>query len=310
MSTQLLRRIMLLSVAAALVTIGMKGVAWWLTGSAGLLSDALESGINLLAAATAYLSLWYAGRPPDATHTYGHEKIEFFASGLEGLLIAIAGLGTIGIAIDRFISPRVLTDLGVGIAISAAASGINLVVALILLRAAKVHRSIVLEADGQHLLSDVWTTAAILAGLGLVTLTGWTWLDPALAILVGLHILVTGFHLVRRSFEGLMDHSLPGPEQTRLREAIRAALPPDADFHALRTRQAGRRTFAEFHLLVPGRLTVSEAHKLAHRVEDQLSVPFPELSLTVHVEPIDETSSFESQELERLGEDSTPVATD
>lgn len=302
MSTPTLRRLMLVSVLAALATIGMKGVAYAITGSAGLLSDALESLVNLVAALTAYVSLWYASRPADATHTFGHEKIEYFASGLEGVLILLAGLGTIGIAIERLIAPKPLTDLGIGLLISGVAAIINLAVAILLLKAGRRYRSIVLEADGHHLMSDVYTTAGVIGGLGLVALTGWTWLDPLLAILVGANILVTGFGLIRRSFNGLMDHALPPDEQAKMREAIRAALPKGTDFHALRTRQAGRRTFAEFHLLVPGRRSVSDAHALAHRVESALLVAFPDLTATVHIEPIDEKESWESQELQQLGE--------
>ncbi|CAN5384675.1 cation diffusion facilitator family transporter [soil metagenome] len=302
MSAPFLHRLALLSVLAAIITIAMKTVAWQSTGSAGLLSDALESGVNLLAAGTAYFSLIYAARPADATHTFGHEKIEFFASGLEGVLILLAGLGAIGFAIERLFNPQPLFSLGIGSSISAAAAIVNLIVALILLRAGKRHRSIILEADAHHLLSDVWTTAAILLGLGLVALTGYEWIDSLLAIAVGINIMVTGFRLIRRSFNGLMDHALPLDQQQKLRDAIRDVLPVNADFHALRTRQAGRRTFAEFHLLVPGRFSVSEAHSLAHQVEDSLSVKFPDLAVTIHIEPIDEVTSFETTELKRLGE--------
>jgi cation diffusion facilitator family transporter len=306
MSTPQLRRLALLSVLAAVLTIVLKGVAWGITGSAGLLSDALESFVNLLAAITAYVSLWYASHPADATHTYGHEKIEFFASGLEGVLIALAGLGTVGIAIERLINPKPLTNLDHGLLISGIAMALNFAVAVILLKAGRAHRSIVLEADGQHLMSDVYTTLGVLGGLVLVWVTGWVWLDPVLAIFVGLNILLTGFRLIRRSFNGLMDHALSPEERTKLRAAIRAALPPNTDFHALRTRQAGRRTFAEFHLLVPGRRSVSDAHKLSHVVEDSLRSSFPDLTVTIHIEPIDEKSSWEAQELEQLGEVMNP----
>jgi cation diffusion facilitator family transporter len=302
MSSPFLRRLALLSVAAAIVTIAMKSIAYAVTGSAGLLSDALESGVNLLAAATAYLSLWYASRPADATHTYGHEKIEFFASGLEGVLIVLAGGGAIAIAIERIVNPKPLTELGLGTLISGAAAAINGAVAIILLRVGRQHRSIVLEADGHHLMADVYTTAAVLVGLGLVALTGWVVLDPLLAIAVGLNIMVTGYKLIRRSFNGLMDHALPPEVQQEMRDAIRAALPAGTDFHAMRTRLAGHRMFAEFHLLVPGRKSVSEAHALSHRVIDQLSVKFPALQVTIHIEPIDERDSFETQELKQLGE--------
>ena len=269
MSSLYLRRLALLSVFAAVATIAMKTVAYSITGSAGLLSDALESGVNLLAAVTAYISLWYAARPADATHTFGHEKIEFFASGLEGVLILIAGLGTLGIAIERLIVPQPLESLGLGLILSGLAALINLAVAIILLRAGHRYHSVVIEADGHHLMADVFTTFGVLAGLGLVALTGWVTLDPLLALAVGGLILVTGFRLIRRSFNGLMDHALPPEVQQEMRDAIRAALSEGTDFHALRTRLAGHRMFAEFHLLVPGRRSVSDAHALSHQVMDQ-----------------------------------------
>jgi cation diffusion facilitator family transporter len=295
-----------LSVAAAILTIGMKSVAYAVTGSVGLFSDALESGVNLIAALTAAVSLWYAARPIDSTHAFGHEKIEYFSSGLEGVLIAVAGLGTVWYAVDRLFHPQPLEELGLGLAISIAASGVNLFAAVVLLRAGRKHGSIVLEADGHHLLADVWTTGGVVAGLALVWATGFTALDAVLAILVSLNILRTAFRLVRRSFDGLMDHALPAEEQDRIRSLIRAALPEGTDFHAVRTRQAGRRKFAELHLLVPGRTTVQAAHDLAHRVEAAVKKELPELSVTIHTEPIEDRSAWETDELIRLGEQAGP----
>jgi cation diffusion facilitator family transporter len=307
MSSLALRRYALLSIAAAVATIGMKSTASALTGSVGLFSDALESGVNLLAAVTAFFSLWYAARPADETHTFGHQKIEYFASGLEGLLILLAGIGTAAYAVDRLIDPRPLRELELGTAIAIAAAVVNLVVARILLRTGRRTRSIVLESDGQHLMADVYTSAAVVGGLALVAITGVAFLDPLLAIAVSLHILGTGVRLVRRSFNGLMDHALPPEEQGKLRAAIRAALPAGTDFHALRTRQAGAKTFAEFHLLVSGDSTVRAAHELAHRVEDALRGTLPDLAVTIHVEPIDDPASWESVELARLGEADAPA---
>lgn len=309
MSSHALRRYALLAIATAVATIGMKSAASILTGSVGLFSDALESGVNLLAAVTAYFSLWYAARPADENHTYGHQKIEFFASGLEGLLILLAGIGTIVYALDRIFEPHPLRDLQLGTGIAIAAAVLNLVVARILLRVGRRSRSIVLESDGHHLMTDVYTSAAVVGGLVLVALTGATYLDPILAIAVALHILVTGFRLMRRSFNGLMDHALSPEEQGRLRAAIRAALPAGTDFHALRTRQAGAKIFAEFHLLVSGDATVRVAHELAHRVEDALRGTEPNLAVTIHIEPIDEASSWEAVELARLGEAEAPAET-
>ena len=301
-----LRGPIILSVAAAVVTIGMKSVAYAVTGSVGLFSDALESGVNLIAALTAAVSLWYAARPADPSHAFGHEKIEFFSSGLEGVLIAVAGLGTVWYAIDRLIHPIPLESLGVGLLISVAAAGVNLFAALTLLRAGRRHGSVVLESDGHHLLTDVWTTAGVVGGLILVWLTGFTILDPILAIAVGLLILHTAYRLVRRSFDGLMDHALPAEEQDRIRSLFRAALPPGTDFHAVRTRQAGRRKFAELHLLVPGHTTVQAAHDLTHEVEEAVRKEMPELVITIHTEPIEVRTSWEADELMRLGEAAGP----
>ena len=291
-----------LSILAALLTIGMKGTAAALTGSVGLLSDALESVVNLVAAVVAYVALWYAARPADPTHTYGHEKIEYFSSGLEGVLIIIAGLGTAGYAVKRLVYPETLRDLEIGTLIGVAAAGVNYLVARILLRQGRAHRSIVLEADGKHLMADVWTSVGVLIGLGLVLLTRLEWLDPILAIAVGLNIVWTGGEFVYRSFNGLMDHALTASEQEEIRQVIRAHLPAGAAFHLLRTRRAGARRFAEFHLLVDGDLTVRAAHHVAHQVESALAAAIPGLEVTIHIEPVDEQESWENEEIEKLGE--------
>ena len=301
-----LRWPIVLSVLAAVVTIGMKGVAYGLTGSVGLFSDALESVVNLVAAVTAYLSLGYAAKPADRDHTYGHEKIEFFSSGLEGILIILAGAGTAIFAGRRFFYPQVLQDLEIGTLISLGASAVNLVVARILLYHGRKHRSIVLEADGKHLMSDVWTSVGVVVGLGLVLLTGLSFLDPVLAILVGLNIIWTGWELVRRSFDGLMDHAIPPVEQDQIRAVIGANLPAGSTFHAVRTRQAGARRFLEFHLLVDGDRTVRDAHHLAHQIEAALTAALPDLEVVIHVEPVDERESWEPEYLKRLGEPDSP----
>jgi cation diffusion facilitator family transporter len=300
MSPARLRAFIWLSILAALLTIGLKGLAYWLTGSVGLLSDALESGINLLAAVTAYLSLHYSQRPVDATHTYGHEKIEFFSSGLEGVLIIVAGGGTAWIAIDRLIHPSQLSDLGVGTALSLGASAINLFVGLLLVRIGRQHHSIVLEADGKHLLTDVWTSVAIVLGLMVVWATGIHKLDPIIAILVGFNIIFTGIRLVRRSFDGLMDHALTADQQEQLRRTIRASAPAGTTFHALRTRQAGARTFADFHMLVPGTTSVRDAHDAGMIVEAALHQALPGLEVTIHIEPIEDRASWEDNALKDI----------
>jgi cation diffusion facilitator family transporter len=304
-----LRGPIVLSIAAAALTIGMKAAAYAVTGSVGLFSDALESGVNLLAAVTAYFSLWYASQPPDRSHTFGHEKIEFFSSGLEGVLILVAGGGTAWYGVHRLLHPQPLQALELGAGLALAASAVNFAVARVLLRAGRAHRSIVLEADGRHLMSDVWTSLGVVAGVGLVAATGWQAFDPVLAVAVGLNIIWTGFGLIRRSFNGLMDHALPPAEQDAIRAAIRAHLPAGADFHALRTRQAGARRFVEFHLLVNGDMTVRDAHHLAHRVEDGLHAAADGLEVVVHVEPVDERGSWEPEYLEQIsGPDAPPGA--
>jgi cation diffusion facilitator family transporter len=310
MSPRGLRALVLLSVLAAVLTIAIKAAAYWLTGSVGLLSDALESGINLFAAVTAYLSLHYSQRPVDATHTYGHEKIEFFSSGLEGVLIVVAGIGTGCVAINRIIHPAPLTALGLGTALALAASVINLAVGLVLVRVGRREHSIVLEADGKHLLTDVWTSVAVVTGVVVVWVTGLVVLDPIIAILVGLNILATGLRLIRRSFDGLMDHALSADLQELLRQTIRSNTPPGTDFHALRTRQAGARKFADFHLLVPGHLTVRDAHDLGIKVEVALHAALPGVETTIHIEPIEDRASWEDNTLRDIEPPSKPVETE
>jgi cation diffusion facilitator family transporter len=292
----------LISILAALLTLALKSAAYFLTSSVGLLSDAVESVVNIVAAVTAYLSLHYAAKPVDESHTYGHEKIEFFSSGLEGVLIVTAAAAIAWYAVQRLLSPQPLQPLGPGLAISLMASLINGVVAVILLRAGRRYGSIVLEADGWHLLTDVWTSAAVLVGLSLVWLTGREWLDPLVALAVAANILWTGFSLIRRSFDGLMDRALPQQEQAAVRSAIEKHLGPNMDYHALRTRRAGRRRFVDFHLLVPGRLTVQEAHTLTGKIEESVRGALPELEVTVHIEPIEDWSSWRDSALLPLEE--------
>ncbi|HWG47867.1 MAG TPA: cation diffusion facilitator family transporter [Gemmataceae bacterium] len=287
----------LLSIGAAVATIVLKAAAYFLTGSVGLLSDAVESLVNLVAAVTAYLSLSYAAKPVDESHTYGHEKIEFFSSGLEGVLILVAAGAIAWYAVHRLIVPEPLQPLGLGVLLAAVAAVFNGGVGLVLLRAGRKHGSIVLEADGRHLLTDVWTSAGVLAGLGLVKLTGVHLFDPLIALAVALNILWTGLDLIRRSFNGLMDHALPKIEQTAVRTAIEKHLRPNMDYHALRTRQAGRRRFVDFHLLVPGNLTVQQAHTLTGEIEEAVRGVLPELEVTVHIEPIEDTAAWRDSAL-------------
>jgi cation diffusion facilitator family transporter len=302
MSSRRLQSVILLSIAAAIITLALKFSAYFLTNSVGLLSDALESIINLLAALAAYVSLRYAARPVDETHTYGHEKIEFFASGLEGVLILLAALTIAGVAIQRLYVGSQPEELGIGMSLAIPAAALNGAVALILLSYGRKYHSIVLEAEGRHLLADVWTSVGILAGLALVWLTvrlgrPLFQLDPLIAILVAAIIMWTAFDLLRRSFNGLMDHALPAEEQAKVRAAIETHLSQGMTYHALRTRQAGSHRFVDFHLLVPGHYTVQHAHSLTEVIEAAVRATLPNLEVTVHIEPIEEPAAWHDSAL-------------
>jgi cation diffusion facilitator family transporter len=287
----------LLSILAAVVTLAMKMTAYLLTDSVSLLSDAAESLVNLTAAITALICLWYSARPVDSSHTYGHEKIEFFSSGLEGTLILVAAGGIFWYAVQRLLNLKELEKLELGALLSGAAAIINLIVARILIRVGRRTNSIILEADGQHLMTDVWTSFGVLAGLGLVALTGWVILDPILALLVAANIVWTAWDLLARSFNGLMDHALPDPEQRAVRAAIEALLKPGLHFHALRTRQAGARKFVDFHLLVPGQWSVKEAHEYTETIEEAVRQALSGAEVTVHIEPIEAESAWHDSDL-------------
>ena len=287
----------LLSILAALVTLGMKGTAYWLTDSVSLFSDAMESLVNLTAALTALFCLWYSAQPVDRSHTYGHEKIEFFSSGLEGILILAAAGGIAYYAVDRIRNPQALDQLEIGTAISLVASLINFAVAILLIRTGRRTNSIILEADGQHLMTDVWTSFGMVIGLILVYFTGWFILDPILALMIAANIVRTAWDLIARSFNGLMDHALPETEQHAVRQAIDALIKPGLHYHALRTREAGARKFVDFHLLVPGKWSVKDAHEFTERVEDAVRQALPGAEVTVHIEPIEAKSAWHDSEL-------------
>lgn len=290
----------LFSILAALVTFGIKGAAYYYTDSVSLLSDAAESLVNLVAALTALFCLWFSAQPVDASHTYGHEKIEFFSSGLEGVLILGAAGGIAWYAVQRLLYLREVAELDLGMALSLGASLINLAVALFLIRVGRRTNSIILEADGQHLMTDVWTSFGVVAGLLMVRFTGWHILDPLMALAVAGNILWTAGSLLARSFNGLMDHSLPAAEQQQVRDAIGALMRPGLHYHALRTRQAGARKFVDFHLLVPGTWTVKEAHEFTERVEAAVRAALPGAEVTVHIEPIEAEVSWKDSELLEL----------
>ena len=294
-----LRRYALLSLLAALSTMGLKTAAYWITGSVGLLSDALESGVNLLAALVALAALTVVGQPPDEEHEHGHEKAEYFSSGVEGGLILIAAIIIAEEAIQRLLAPRSIARLDLGLGISVLASLINLGVAQVLLRAGRRARSIALEADARHLLSDVWTSAAVLLGVGLVAVTGWHALDPLVGMGAAALIAWTGVKLVRRSAAGLMDPALPEAEVNLVRSTLEAYRPAGIRYHALRTRQSGARSFVSFHVQVPGDWSVQRGHNLLEQLEAEVRQALPHATVFTHIEPIEDPLSWRDEALDR-----------
>lgn len=289
-----------LSIAAAIATIILKTVAWKMTGSVGLLSDAIESLVNLAGAMMALWMLTLAALPADDDHAYGHGKAEYFSSAFEGFLILLAALSIGYAAINRMMNPQPLEAVGIGLLVSVVASVINFATARTLLIVGKKRNSITLEADAHHLMTDVWTSAGVIAGVGLVALTGWLWLDPAIALLVAANIVWTGYQLMRRSADGLMDISLP-PESIQKIELLLASYrEKELDFHALRTRQAGGRAFVTLHVLVPGHWTVQLGHDWAERIESDIRYALPHTHVTTHLEPLEDPASMNDQELDRL----------
>jgi len=283
------QRMALLSIAASIVTMALKFGAYFLTGSVSLFSDAAESLVNLTGGLVALGALTVAARPADDDHAYGHDKAEYFSSGVEGALILVAAVSIIYTAVERFFHPVALHDLGPGLLVSLAAAAVNFATARIMLRFALKHDSITLEADARHLLTDVWTSAGVLSGLAVVMFAPplWQILDPIMAVAVGLNIVVTGVSLMRRSMAGLMDSSLPEEEVKRIEAEVRKLLPLGTSFHDLRTRKAGPRRFIEFHLLLPGATSVSESHVLCDRMEAAIDNALPQTLVTIHVEPLE-----------------------
>lgn len=300
MKQQSLSRFAWLSILAALLTIGFKSAAYFYTGSVGLLSDALESLINLVAAVFALLMIKVAAQPPDEDHTFGHDKAEYFASGIEGTLIFIAAVGIIITSVPRLLAPRPIENLGVGLAVSLVATLINLIVGLILIRVGRERHSIVLEADGQHLLTDVWTSVGVVVAIVIVGLTGWLALDPIIALLVALNIVRTGFHLIRRSALGLMDTAVLPETQKKIVQILDHYVEKKKiDYHALRTRQSGARQFISVHILVPDEWTVQKGHDLTEEIEMEICRAVPESTVFTHLEPLEDPSSFLDLELFR-----------
>ena len=274
-----------LSVVVAIFVLALKAGAWWLTGSVALFADALESVVNVAAALAALAAIRVSARPPDAEHPYGHAKAEYFSAVLEGALIIVAALLILHEAWKAVLAPRVLDQAAAGLAVSAIATGVNGAWSALLFRRGRAARSPALIADAKHLLADVVTSGGVLIGVGLVALTGVLWLDPLLAALTALNILVSGWQLVRASFGGLMDEAVPAGELGRIRELVGSNAEGAIEAHDLRTRQSGRFTFVEFHLVVPGGMTVTEAHDICDRIEAALKAELGAATITIHVEP-------------------------
>jgi len=295
-----LRKFAWLSIGAAVTTIGLKTGAYFLTGSVGLLSDAIESLVNLAGAIMALTMLTIAARPADEGHVYGHSKAEYFASVTEGVLILGAAIGIITTAIQRLIDPRPLEQLGIGLAVSIVASLVNFIVSHILLNAGRQRHSITLEADAHHLMTDVWTSVGVIVGVAVAGFTGLNILDPIIAILVALNIVWTGFLLIRRSVSGLMDEALPESDQQMIREVMDKYREIGVDFHALRTRQAAARRFMSVHVLVPGDTTVHDAHHIVEDFEKDIrSALGGVVTVFTHLEPAEDELSMEDMHLDR-----------
>lgn len=294
-----LTRFAWLSIAAALVTIGLKTAAYFITGSVGLLSDAVESVVNLIGGIMALAMLTVAARPADEDHAYGHGKAEYFSSGVEGGLILVAAISIAIAAVLRLITPKPLEAIGVGLAVSAVAAVINLAVALLLLRVGRTHNSITLEANAYHLFTDVWTSVGVIVGVGLMVLTKWLWLDPVVALLVAANIMWTGVGIVRRSVGGLMDVSLSHTDMAAVRKVLQTHEQAGIQFHALRSRQAGARKFVSVHVLVPGDWTVQRGHELLDKIEAEIRGALPDASVFTHLESLDDPASWDDETFER-----------
>ena len=288
-----LRRFAWLSIAAAIVTIGLKSGAYLLTGSVGLLSDAAESVVNLVAAIVALIALGVAARPFDEEHHFGHTKAEYFSAAIEGIMIFVAAGFILWTSVERCLNPAPLENVGIGLGISVVASAINGAVAVVLGRAGRAHRSITLVADGKHLMTDVWTSAGVVVGVLLVALTGWLQLDAVIAFLVGLNIIWTGWHLIAQSVDGLMDRALSATEHERLQLILDGFASEDVRFHSVQTRVAGHARFISMHVLLPGAWTIQQGHDLVEDVEARLTSEFDHAQVFTHMEPIEDPRSYE-----------------
>lgn len=288
-----------LSIGAAVLTMALKFVAYVLTGSVGLLSDALESVVNLVAALIAFWALTLAARPADEEHHYGHSKAEYFASGIEGGLIVLAAVSIAIVAVPRLVHPQPLEKVGIGLAVAVAGAAINGGVALVLAQAGRRLRSVSLQADSRHLMTDVWTTCGVLVGVALVGVTGWLILDPIIALIVAANVVWTGVRLVRESGLGLMDTALPQADQQTIASIQAQYRAKGIEFHALRTRRSGSRRFVSMHVLVPGNWTVKQGHDLCEEIEMALHEALPETTVFTHLEPLEDPAAWQDTGLDR-----------
>lgn len=288
-----------LSIAAAIITLALKFSAWWFTSSVGLLSDALESLVNLVAAVMTLVLIGVAARPPDDDHAHGHDKAEYFSSGAEGALILFAAIGIVVAAVQRFLAPQTIDAAPLGLALNAFATVINLGVAALLIRVGKQNRSIAIEADGRHLITDVLTSIGVIVGVAVVSFTGIGWLDPLIALVIAVFIVVTGAQLVQRSMMGLLDTSLPRDEVEKIRDVLNDySRNHSLLYHALRTRQSGARRFISVHILVPNEWTIQRAHDLVEQIENDLRAQLPNTTITTHLEPIEDPKSWQDTKLD------------
>lgn len=287
-----LTRFAWLSIATAIATIVLKTGAWAMTGSVGLLSDAAESTVNLVAAIVALIALKVAAQPATERFVYGRAKAEYFSAAVEGSMIFVAAAVILVTAAERFVHPRELENVGWGLAVSVIAAVLNGVIALVLLRAGRKHRSITLRADGNHLLTDVWTSVGVVVGVGLVALTGWERLDAVVAFAVGVNIIVTGVKLVSESVSGLLDHVLPDEDNDAITTILRRRTDGNVTFHALQTREAGQQKFMNVHVLVPDAWTVKQGHDYIEELEHELIAALPGLVVLTHLEPISDPASY------------------
>jgi cation diffusion facilitator family transporter len=295
-----LERYAWLSMAAAVATIGLKGLAWWFTGSVGFLSDALESLVNLAAAVLVLSMLRLAASPPDKEHPYGRSKAEYFSAGIEGALIVVAAGGILWAAVPRLLEPQPIEAPLLGVVLTGAATAINLAVGMLLIRVGRREDSITLEADGRHLMTDVWTSAGVIAGVVTISATGWLLLDPLIGLAVAAHIVWEGFGLMRRSVSGLLDASISQLDQREITKLFSEySRRYGISFHALRTRQAGARRFITFHILVPDAWTVAHAHRLSEEIESRVRSMVPNAAVDTHIEPISDPASYDNQSLDR-----------